>query len=494
MNTEDTKLLGGYAEERSEAAFSAIMARYRRLVYSTCLRELKDIALAEDATQVVFLILARKATSLRRDVNLSGWLFITARFTARELRRRQYRRAERIIALSEHTAGEDKNALWNQIDSDLNECLMRLGEKDRLAILLRFFEQWNFAEIAPALGQTEDGARHRVNRALEKLRRILAMKGVVVPAVMLASLLTENVVKPVPANAGSVHVTQSQSVKTMTGEVLKAMFIKKVTAAAVSITIAGTIFGGITIVRAQVESSSPTAVPTPNLELSAVPNRPVSQSGPAAPESTVPDSDLSASQVVANSIKAYAGLTSYSCHVEGDLNIGTGPGSVGTADINFVRPAHLSAIGTTGRMEGVGGFPYQLLIVGPSSTFKMAFISNQTYSSPDEGIAAATGVSCSTASTIPSLLLNSSSGASPFNTGANYDASVTRETIDGDICDRVDEKSPEQQTFWISQKTNLIYRLETTKVLADGGVFHKTVTVTNSVINPEIPVSSFVMR
>ena len=89
---EDRQLLQQFVKDNSQEAFAALTARYLSLVYSTCHRELGDADLAEDVTQAVFLILARKAPSLSRNVVLSGWLFQTARFAAKNARLREQRR------------------------------------------------------------------------------------------------------------------------------------------------------------------------------------------------------------------------------------------------------------------------------------------------------------------------------------------------------------------------------------------------------------------
>ena len=201
---EDQRLLARFIEEGSQPAFTQLVERHRDFVYSTCRRELGDCGLAEDAAQVVFLILARKARSLRHEVVLSGWLFQTARFTAKDLLKRERRRGmrdDRIGAEMLGLAEQEQDAAWREISPWLHESLGRLNEKDRLAVLLRFFEDRSFAEIALVLGQKEDAARHRVNRALEKMRRTLSSRGVAVPAAALAGLLAANAVKPAPVFA-----------------------------------------------------------------------------------------------------------------------------------------------------------------------------------------------------------------------------------------------------------------------------------------------------
>src|SRR5580693_6075403 len=91
---DDWVLLRQYAANRSETAFARLADRYIKFVYGACLRELGNECLAEDATQVVFLILARKAGSIRKGAMLSSWLVTTSRFVCRSMTRQEARRAQ----------------------------------------------------------------------------------------------------------------------------------------------------------------------------------------------------------------------------------------------------------------------------------------------------------------------------------------------------------------------------------------------------------------
>src|SRR6185295_5672350 len=93
--TDDIELLRQYAEEQSEAAFETLVKRHVNLVYSAAQRSVDNGHQAEEITQAVFIILARKARSLRRGTILSGWLYQTARLTAANFRRSEIRRAQR---------------------------------------------------------------------------------------------------------------------------------------------------------------------------------------------------------------------------------------------------------------------------------------------------------------------------------------------------------------------------------------------------------------
>jgi hypothetical protein len=88
---------------------------------------------------------------------------------------------------------------WRQIAPLLDDAMGRLGEKDRNAIVLRFFENKNLSEVGAALGASEDAAKMRVNRALEKLRKFFTKRGVVHSAAIIAGAVSANSVQAASA-------------------------------------------------------------------------------------------------------------------------------------------------------------------------------------------------------------------------------------------------------------------------------------------------------
>jgi RNA polymerase sigma factor (sigma-70 family) len=192
---DDAVLLRHYADSRDEAAFAELVRRHLGLVYHAALRQTGgDAHRAQDVAQEVFTSLARKARVLAQRPTLAGWLHTSTRYAAlqavRSERRRQNREQE-AYAMSEALRSEAAGAEWEQLKPFVDEALHSLGEQDREAVLLRFFEGRAFAEVGTKLAVSEDAARVRVNRALEKLRLRLMRHGVTSTAALAAMLAAQ---------------------------------------------------------------------------------------------------------------------------------------------------------------------------------------------------------------------------------------------------------------------------------------------------------------
>ena len=203
---DDLTLLREFARNRSEPAFAALVERHVHLVYSLARRQVRDPHLAEEVTQAVFIILARKAGALGDNTILPGWLCRTARYASSEALRNQRRRwqheqeARMQTTLQSDQAGDPapNDAVWAQLAPLLDNALGKLGQKDHDALVLRFFQNKNFAEVGAALGATEDAAKKRVGRALEKLRKFFTKRGVDSTAATIAEQISAHSVQAAP--------------------------------------------------------------------------------------------------------------------------------------------------------------------------------------------------------------------------------------------------------------------------------------------------------
>ncbi len=204
----DPELLAEYVRSESEPAFAALVARYVNLVYSAALRFTGNPHHAEEITQAVFVILARKAGSLRRGVVMSGWLYQTARLTAANFVKGEIRRQKREQeAYMQSTLNEPDTAAWEQIAPLLEEAMGGLGETDRNAVVLRYFENRSVEEVGARLKLNTSAAQKRVGRALDKLRQFFTKRGVTLSGLAIAGAVSTHSVQAAPvALAKSVTV------------------------------------------------------------------------------------------------------------------------------------------------------------------------------------------------------------------------------------------------------------------------------------------------
>ncbi|HTR41933.1 MAG TPA: TIGR03435 family protein [Pseudomonadales bacterium] len=200
LETNDMELLGNYAHNGSEAAFAELVQRHIALVHSAALRQVGIAAQAEEITQAVFIILARKAGSLRPGTILEGWLYETTRLTSlsflRGERRRQFREQEAYMQSTLHESTE--NSAWEDLSPLLDEAMARLGKKDRDAVILRYFKEKSVREVAGAMHMNEAAAQRRILRALEKLRKMFSKRGVALTTAIIAGAISANSVQAAP--------------------------------------------------------------------------------------------------------------------------------------------------------------------------------------------------------------------------------------------------------------------------------------------------------
>lgn len=203
MDATDAELLRRYTREGSEPAFRELVERHVRLVYGVAWRHLRSDALAADVAQSVFTDLARSAVSLPPAQPLVAWLHVVARRTAVDTVRAEQRRQAREQTAAELAAMNSSPSPWTQVEPLLDEAMDTLGEADRHALLLRYFENKSLRQVGNILGTSDDAAQKRISRALEQLRVIFIRRGIAVTAAGLATDLSANVVISAPAGLGA---------------------------------------------------------------------------------------------------------------------------------------------------------------------------------------------------------------------------------------------------------------------------------------------------
>lgn len=199
---DDFILLQSFVNERSDAAFGELMRRHVDLVYSAARRRTADAHMAEDVTQAVFLVLARKAGELRRGVVLPAWLLHVTRMTAANAlrQRRNQTNIERKAAAmtNESTESTAASAEAARVLPLLDDAMANLAEPDRNALALRYFSRCSLAEVGQRLGVTTAAAEKRVSRATDRLRQMLKRLGVTIGALALAQIVTDSGVSAAP--------------------------------------------------------------------------------------------------------------------------------------------------------------------------------------------------------------------------------------------------------------------------------------------------------
>jgi RNA polymerase sigma factor (sigma-70 family) len=213
----DHELLCAYADRKDERAFAELVRRYQDTVHSACRRRLSDPVLAQDAAQTTFLLLSQRAAQLRTHTSLGGWLYQTALFQSANMMRceqtrdRAHERMQQDPSVELH-AGASEVSEEEQIRPHLDDALLELEEDEREAVVLRFFGNRSLRDVGMALNTTEEAARKRVSRALERLAGFLKRRGATsMSTAMLGAMLTQSTeaapVDLLPKITASVHGT-----------------------------------------------------------------------------------------------------------------------------------------------------------------------------------------------------------------------------------------------------------------------------------------------
>jgi RNA polymerase sigma factor (sigma-70 family) len=207
MGSNDQDLVRAYALERDADAFAQLVSKYQSLVYNTCMRRLNNSSDAEDVTQEVFLALANHASRVQSE-NLGGWLYRTAVNAANSKLRRDRTRVERERTRAVPDGQTDKSTEWRQIKEVLDTCLAELPQDSQSLLIERFFLDRTQSELAEMLGVDQATISRRLRKAVDELRRQMAIRGVGLTVAVIAAALTEHAsASSVPSNV-SIGLTK----------------------------------------------------------------------------------------------------------------------------------------------------------------------------------------------------------------------------------------------------------------------------------------------
>jgi RNA polymerase sigma factor (sigma-70 family) len=261
----DGQLLEHFISQRDEASFALLLRRHGAMVWSVCRRVLGNVHDADDAFQAAFLVLVRKADSVRPREAVGNWLYGVAYRTALEARCRIARRRAKELSLRDVPTPESKpEEPWQELWPILDRELSRLADKYRLPIVLCDLEGRSRKEVAQQLAIPEGTLSSRLATARKKLAARLTRLGFAVSSVSLAALLTGSTATAgmgqtlfttttkaalvVAAGPAAVAGVVSATVSSLTEGVVKTMFIAKIKTTALvlcSVAVLGAGTGGV---------------------------------------------------------------------------------------------------------------------------------------------------------------------------------------------------------------------------------------------------------
>ncbi len=256
----DGQLLASFIDQKDEAAFEALVRRHGPMVFGVCRRVVGNHHDAEDAFQATFLVLARKASSVRPRERLANWLHGVALRTAmkaKALTAKRRGREKQVTEMPEPEAAQQDQ--WRDLQPLLDQELNGLPENYRLPILLCDLEGKTIKEATQQLGWPQGTLAGRLARGRKLLAKRLANRGVVLSAGSLAAVVSQNVASAelptslmsstvkaatlIAAGQATVAGVVPAKVAALMEGVLKAMLLSKLMAATVGLLLVALLIG-----------------------------------------------------------------------------------------------------------------------------------------------------------------------------------------------------------------------------------------------------------
>jgi RNA polymerase sigma factor (sigma-70 family) len=300
----DQQLLARFITDPTGNAFAELVRRNADLVYSSARRQLGDAHLAEDVTQAVFFLLTRKAAKVKG--SLPGWLITATCYACRDARKiaaRRRRHERQAAQMRPEQSQISQESTWENYSPMLDDAIKRLSPADRDAVVLRYLRGMSHREVGESIGVSEEAARKRVERGLDRLRTSLAAAAPMPSAAILALQLSANGTQIAPANlvtaisasgGSTISGSAATSIARQAGHAMTfaKMKIAAIVLAAATVAVAGT---GHLIKSAQEAplapwAQSPPAVTTPILAAIDLPQ--------AAPTEAVDDNEQNVAGVI----------------------------------------------------------------------------------------------------------------------------------------------------------------------------------------------------
>jgi RNA polymerase sigma factor (sigma-70 family) len=269
----DGILLYRFVSDHDEAAFAALLERHGPMVLGVCRRVLRDFHDAEDACQATFLVLARKAASIRQPGAVGSWLHGVAYRVAGKLKARGAHRGIPGGTLDDVPQAAPPDVSWREVRGVLDEELRRLPECYRAPLVLCYLEGKTRDEAARQLGWSVGTLRGRLERGRERLRLRLTRRGLTLPAALAASVLVESAASAaLPAElaettikaaivfaAGKGLAAVSAPVAALVKGALRAMFLSKVKVVVAVVLALGLLGTGAGLLGRQAPAAQPPA-------------------------------------------------------------------------------------------------------------------------------------------------------------------------------------------------------------------------------------------